>query len=103
MIIRVDKCCTFGIRKIETSSVQYLTKHFANIEIIPAIKDNENFIYLGRSFNFKMDNNYHKLKLVSNAKEFIEKISSLPLHPRNKLLLYNNFVLSKLSSKLLHT
>ena len=97
MIIRVDKCCTFGIRKIETSSIQYLLKRFVNNEIIPAIKDNENFIYLGRSFNFKMDNSYHKLELVSNTKEFLEKISSLPLHPRNKLLLYNNYVLSKLA------
>ena len=63
----------FGIRKIETSSVQYLPKLFVNNEIMPAIKDNENFIFLGRSFNFKMDNSYHKLELVSNAKEFLEK------------------------------
>ena len=79
------------------SSVQYLPKLFVNNEIIPAIKDYENFIYLGRSFNFKMDNNYHKLELVSNAKELLEKISSLPLHPRNKLLLYNNYALFKLA------
>ena len=97
MIIRVDKCCTFGIRKIETSSIQYSPKLFVNNEIIPAIKDNEDFIYLDRSFSSKMDNNYHKLELVSNTKEFLEKISSLPLHPRNKLLLYNNYVLSKLA------
>ena len=84
MIIGVDKCCMFGIRKIDTSSVQYLPKLFVNNEIIRAIKDNKKtFIYLGRSFNFKMDNNCHKLELVSNAKEFLEKISSLPLHPRN--------------------
>ena len=94
MITRVDKCCTFGIRKIEKP------KLFVNIEIIPAIKDNEDFIYLGRPFSFKTDNNYHKLELVSNTKEFLEKISSLPLHPRNKLLLYNNYVLSKLACHL---
>ena len=97
MIIRVDKCCTFAICKIETSSIQYSPKLFVNNEIIPTIKDNEDFIYLGRSFNFKMDNSYHKLELVSNTKEFLEKISSLPLHPRNKLLLYNNYVLSNLT------
>ena len=97
MIIRVDKCCTFGIGKIETSSIQYSPKLFVNNEIIPAIKDNEDFIYLGRSFNFKMGNSHHKLELVSNTKEFLEKICSLSLHPRNKLLLYNNYVLSKLA------
>ena len=44
-----------------------------------------------------MDNNYHKLELVLNAKDFLQKISSIPLHSRNKLLPYNNYVLSKLS------
>ena len=44
-----------------------------------------------------MDNNYHKLELVSNAKDFLQKIKSIPLHSRNKLLPYNNYVLSKLS------
>ena len=97
MILRVDKCCTFGIHKIETSSIQYSPKLFVNNEIIPAIKDNKDFIYLGRSFSFKMDNSYHKLELVSNTKEFLDKISSLPLHPRNKLLLYNNYDLSKIA------
>ena len=36
----------FGIRKIETSSIQYLPKRLVNNEIIPAIKDNENFTAL---------------------------------------------------------
>ena len=78
-------------------SIQYLPKLFVNNEIVPAKKDNENFIYLGRSFNFKMDNSYHKLELVLNTKEFLERISSLPLHPKNKPLLYNNYILSKLA------
>ena len=47
-----------------------------------------------------MNNNYHKLELVSNTKEFLEKISSLPLHSMNKLLLCNNCVLSKLAWRL---
>ena len=73
MIIKVDKRCTFGIRNIEKSSIQYLPKLLVNNEVVPAIKDNENFIYLGRSFSFKMDNNYNKLELVSNTKEFLER------------------------------
>ena len=97
MIIWVDKCSTFGISKIEMSSIQYSPNLFVNNEIISAINDNDDYIYLGGSFNFKMDNNYHKLELVSNTKEFLENISSLPLHPKNKLLLYNNYVLSKLA------
>ena len=33
MIIRVDKCCTFGIYKIKTSSIQYSPKLSLNNEI----------------------------------------------------------------------
>ena len=47
-----------------------------------------------------MDNSYHKLELVLNRKEFLKKVSSLPLHPKNKLLLYNKYVLFKLAGHL---
>jgi hypothetical protein len=38
MIIRVDKCSTFGIKKALTKSVQYLPKLIINKSIIPAIE-----------------------------------------------------------------
>ena len=52
MIIRVDKCHTFGMAKKETLSVQTHPKLFVNNEQIPALKkNNESFKYLGRYFN----------------------------------------------------
>jgi hypothetical protein len=38
MIIRVDKCSTFGIKKAITKSVQYLPKLLINNNLIPTIK-----------------------------------------------------------------
>ena len=38
MIIRVDKCSTFGIRKESTKSVQYLPKLFLNNSLVPRIE-----------------------------------------------------------------
>jgi hypothetical protein len=35
MIIRVDKCCTFGIKKALTKSIQYLPKLLINNQLIP--------------------------------------------------------------------
>ena len=35
MIIRVDKCVTFGIKKFSSCSLQYEPKLFINIEIVP--------------------------------------------------------------------
>ena len=38
MIIRVDKCSTFGIKKASTSSVQYLPKLILNHDLIPTVE-----------------------------------------------------------------
>ena len=60
MIIRVDKCHTFGMAKKETLSVQAHSKLFVNNEQLPALKKPKSFKYLGRYFNFEMDNEEHK-------------------------------------------
>ena len=43
MIIRVDKCSTFGIKKAITKSVQHLPKLLINNRLIPAINIGESF------------------------------------------------------------
>ena len=97
MIIRVDKCSTFGIRKALTKSVQYLPKLIINNSLIPAIEIGKSFCYLGRYFDFEMTNNEHKLELVALITNLMKEIDLKPLHPKNKILLYTRFVLSKLS------
>ena len=97
MLIRVEKCSTFGIKKLLTKSVQYLPKLFINHHHIPTIATGESFKYLGRFFDFDMTDNMHKSELMSVVEELMSDIDKTPLHPRNKLLLYNRYVLSKLS------
>ena len=97
MIIRVEKCRTFGIKKALTKSVQYLPKLIINNSIIPAIESGESFCYLGRYFNYEMTNNEHKSELVSLLTGLMKEIDLKPLHPRNKILLYSRYVLSKFS------
>ena len=46
MIIRVDKCHSFGMKKVDSSSYQYKPKLCINNELIPAIEINESFKYL---------------------------------------------------------
>ena len=53
MIIRVDKYHSFGIKKSGTSSKQFQPKLFVNIELIPPLKQDEYFTYLGRHFDLK--------------------------------------------------
>ena len=95
MIIRVDKCSTFGIKKAMTKSVQYLPKLLINNQLIPAINIGESFQYLGRYFDFDMSNNNHKAELTTLVNDLMTDIDTKPLPPKNKLFLYSRYVLSK--------
>ncbi len=98
MFIRVEKCSTFGIRKASTKSVQFLPKLFINsMLLIPTVKISESFLYLGRYFSFHMSDDAHKSEITSLIKDLMSNIDSKPLHPKNKLLLYSRYVLSKVS------
>ena len=96
-IVRVDKCVTFGVKKHSTRSLQFQPKLFICNEIVPAVKNGDSFKYLGRFFDFEMSNQDHKSKLVSLFSTLMKDIDDLPLHPKNKLLLYHRYVLSKVS------
>ena len=97
MTIRVDKCITFGIKKFSTRSLQFQPSLLINDTPVLAIKQGESFRYLGRYFDFAMSNQVHRTKLSSLFTEILKEIDSLPLHPKNKLLLNNRCVLSKVS------
>ena len=56
MIIRVDKCITFGIRKSLTKSIQFQPQLVINSALVPQVKANESFRYLGRYYDFGMSN-----------------------------------------------
>ena len=46
IIIRVDKCCTFGIKKVSSKSAQIQPKLFINKESVPCVKLDDSFRYL---------------------------------------------------------
>ena len=96
MFFRVDKCIIFGIKRFSTS-LQFLPKLFINSKIVPPVKNGESFKYLGRFFNFDMDNKDHKEILKSSLQTMFKIMDSLYIHPKNKLLLYHRYVLSKIS------
>ena len=97
MVIRVDKCVTFGIKKFSSRSPQYEPQLFVNNKTVPTVKSGESFKYLGRYFDFAMDNKVHKEKLQSSLVDMLTNIDSLSILPKNKLLLYQRYLLSKLS------
>ena len=60
--------------------------------LIPAVKTGDYFCYLGRHFDFNMFNNIHKSETTS---AILRDIDLLPLHPKNKVALYNRYLISK--------
>ena len=97
MIIRVDKCSTFGIKKQLTRSIQYLPKLFVNNCLIPRVEIGESFRYLGRYFNFKVSDDDHKSEVLDTLTDLLNEIDDLPLHPKNKIRLYSQYAVSKIS------
>ncbi|CAB4022313.1 Hypothetical predicted protein [Paramuricea clavata] len=97
MITRVDKCSTFGIRKQLTKSIQYLPKLFINNCLVPRVELGKSFRYLGRYFDFNMSDEDHKSEVYDTLTNILNEIDDLPLHPKNKILLYSRYVLSKIS------
>ena len=95
MHIRVDKCVTFGIRRQPTRSIQFQRKLIVGGDLIPAVKTGDSFRYLGRHFNFNMSNATHKSEVCETLTSILTKVDFLPLHPKNKIALYNRYLLSK--------
>ena len=96
-VIRVDKCATFGVKKYSTRSFQFLSKPLIDKQLVPPVKNGESFKYFGRYFDFDMSNGMHKLKIRSLFSTLMKRIDDLPLHTKNKLLVYDRYVLSKVS------
>ena len=96
-IRRVDKCKTFGMAKIGSQCKQYLPKLFLNNELVPQVKLEESFTYLGRHFNYAMDDAEHISAVQERTNEIFQDIDKLPLHPRHKIALYKSYLLSQIS------
>ena len=77
MIIRVDKCHSFGMKKVGSSSRKYKPKLYINNELIPAIEINESFKYLGRHFDYIISNQEHKDNLCDTVEELLKDIAIL--------------------------
>ena len=88
MIIRVDKCHTKGIMKKYTTWTQSKPKLYVNNEVIPPLKVDESFKYLGRYFNFSMNNQKHKEELLETTTTTLNNISKLSKYFLSKLSWY---------------
>ena len=97
MVIRVGKCCTFGMKRTSSKSAQYLTEPFIDKEPVPCVKNRESFRYFGQTFDFNRSTQMHKTEFFNMVISIPNAIDSLLLYPKNKLLLCNRYLFSKIS------
>ena len=95
-LICVSKCKCFGIKKNGKQSSQFKSYLKVNNEMIPAIKLNDSFVYLGKEFSFGMSNENVKSDVVKRLSYYLEKIDIFSLHPKHKINIVTEFVYSKL-------
>ena len=76
---------------------QYLPKLFVNNCLVPRVDFGKSFRYLGRYFNLDMSDDYHKHETLDTLSDILNEIDQLPLHPKNKIRLYSQYALSKIS------
>ena len=100
MIIRLDKCCTFGMRKFDGLYQQFEPAIYLDNHIIPQIAIDESFVYLGKLFNFKMDNSLAKEKLFTKLKFLLKTTSDLKIRAQLKIKILLRYIHSQIINDL---
>ena len=94
--LRIDKCCTFGIKKNGQKSNQFKPYLRINGLMIPCVEMGDSFRYLGKFFSFDMSPDKIKEELVLKVTTLMDKIDRIPLHPHKKLRIINLYLYSKI-------
>ena len=95
MKVRIDKCSTFGMTKYAGQYTQFKPLLFINDEAVPAVNNGEAFTYLGKTFDFKMDNSAIKATLVDRLRQLLQVTSNLKIRPQLKLKILHLYIRHK--------
>ena len=94
LIICVDKCHTFGIKKSKTKQFQpYIT---IRKERIPPIENGKSFTYLDKDFNFSMNCEEIKKQLSNEIVKYVDNIDKLRIKYLHQIEIIQRYVISKL-------
>jgi len=100
MKVRIDKCSSFGMRKINQQYSQYLPSVYIDGETIPATNFNQDFVYLGKRFNFDLNTDSAKKELKEKLLNLLTITSKLTINPGQKVKILKDIIYSKISFEL---
>ena len=88
--------CCFWLEKVFCAPCNFNQNSLSTRKLYFLLNLGESFEYLGRNFNFEMDDKDHKVQIPSCLLDMLQRIDLFTNLPSNRLLLYNRWVLSKL-------
>ena len=100
MTIRLDKCCSFGMLKIDGQYQQFEPSIFLDHGKIPSIPIGSSFTYLGKLFNFGMKNKEAKEAMMNKLTLLLKITSALPVRAQLKLNILNKYIHANLTDDL---
>ncbi len=92
MSIRIDKCSTFGMRKQNGRFEQYKPKLSIDNETIPQIEIGDHFVYLGKIFDFALNNVIAKENIKNKLRDLLKTTDNLKICSQQKLKILRIFV-----------
>lgn len=100
MVIRLDKCCSFGMRKNDGEYCQFEPALFIGNGIIPPIQLGSAFKYLGKLYDFDLKNDLAKLNIAQKLENFLSITSKLKIKAQMKIKILKLYVYSQMRFEL---
>ena len=100
MVIRLDKCTTFGMTKRDGVFQQIESALFINQEKISAIPIGSHFVYLGKIYDFDLANERAKQVVKEKLQTMLRTTSLLRVTVQMKLKVLKTYIHSQLSFEL---
>jgi hypothetical protein len=100
MDIRLDKCFTFGMMQHDMQYKQFLPSISIIKGQIPPVAIGDNFVYLGKIYNFAMNDQLAKSNLIDKLNFLLFTTSNLNVKPQTKIKIYSQYIPSQISFEL---
>ena len=97
MEARIDKCQSYGARKLDGKYAQFRPNLTIMDVPVPSVEIDDSFKYLGKIFNFSMNDEPAKINLKTRLRELLDKTSSLDISPQMKLKILRLYIPSQIS------
>lgn len=100
MLIRLDKCSSFGMMKRNNSFDQIEPGVYVGGSRIPPVPIGGSFTYLGKLFEFDMKNKLAKSEICNKLEQLLKITSNLKVAAQTKLKILKRYIHSQLQFEL---